>query len=188
MNKNIKLQLIASKISQCQKCPELCVERLKTVPGCGNVDSPIVFIGEGPGKHESEQGIPFCGRSGTLLNNILNACGLKREDVFVLNICKCRPPNNRTPTSEEALACRPFLNLQLKVLNPKYLVCLGSCAAQNLLQTEATIGSLRGQWHAYLHMQLMPTWHPSYGLRNKIAKHQIYEDIMKVVEAVKSEI
>jgi uracil-DNA glycosylase len=185
MNKKEKLQLIADKISQCQRCSELCVNRLKTVPGDGNPDTKIVLLGEGPGKDESEQGIPFCGRSGRLLTNILTACGIQREDVFIANILKCRPPNNRTPSSEEAQNCRPFLDLQLKVIVPKYIVCLGTCAAQNLLGVDTPISKMRGKWHEYKGIKVLPTFHPSYLLRNPSAKKDVWNDLQLLLSELK---
>lgn len=181
MNNQEKLSLIAEKIECCNKCAELAQDRLKTVPGEGNPIAQIVLLGEAPGKHESEQGRPFVGRAGQLLTNILEACGLKREDVYILNICKCRPPNNRTPSPEEAANCRPFLDLQLKVLNPKYIVCLGACAAQNLLNTTVPVGKLRGQWHEYNKVKVMVTWHPAYVLRNPAVKQDVWNDMQLIV-------
>jgi DNA polymerase len=180
MTKEEKISLIVEKINQCEKCPELCASRIQTVPGTGNVNADIVIIGEAPGRTESERGIPFCGRSGELLTNILAACNIKREEIFITNTCKCRPPNNRTPLPDEVENCRPFLNLQLKAINPRYIICMGSCASQNLLGVTTPIGAMRGQWFDYQNIKVMATWHPAYALRNKSAKQEIYEDVMLV--------
>lgn len=175
-----KLDLLEEKVSVCMKCPALCEGRIKTVFGTGNPNPEIVILGEGPGREEAESGLPFVGKSGKLLTNILESLGIQREDVYILNIVKCRPPNNRTPLPEEANNCRSFLDLQLQILKPKYIVCLGACAAQNLLKTTATITSLRGVLHQLetpVQAQVLATYHPSYLLRNPPAKKLVWEDL-----------
>lgn len=177
---------IADKVSRCKKCQELVVNRIKTVPGEGNPNAKIVLIGEGPGQSEAEQGIPFVGRAGKLLNNILQACNLKREEVYILNIVKCRPPGNRTPLPEEVKNCRPFLDLQLKVIRPTYIVCLGAVAAQNLLAVTTPISVLRGEWREYrcpeYTAKVLCTYHPSYLLRNPSAKKDTWEDMKMLLK------
>lgn len=180
MTNQEKLDLIAEKVRQCNKCVEFDRSN-PAVTGNGSPESKIVFCGEAEGKEELSQGKPFVGKAGNLLTNILAACGVKREDVFITNTCQCRPPNNRTPLPEEAANCRPFLDLQLKVIHPKFIVCLGACAAQNLLNTKTPIGQLRGQWHEYKGIKVMATWHPAYALRNSNAKYEIYKDLMIMV-------
>lgn len=181
MNKLQALHILKKEVSQCTKCEEICQIRTQTVFGNGNIDSKIVFVGEGPGRDEDKQGVPFCGRAGTLLNSILDACNIKREDVYVCNILKCRPPNNRTPLPQEIENCSKFFNLQIKILNPKYIVCLGNTAAQALLKTDITISKLRKTWFQYenppIKSQVLVTYHPAFALRNQNAKKEIYEDL-----------
>ena len=180
MDNTTKLKLIEEKIKTCNKCQEMIKEN--PAAGDGFPEAKIVFIGEAEGRSESEQGKVFIGQAGKLLTSILDACEIKREDIFITNICKCRPPNNRMPLPEEASNCRPFLDLQLDVIKPKFIICLGSCATKNLLGMDAPIGTLRGQWFEYRGMKVMPSWHPSYGLRQKKAKYEIYLDVMMVVK------
>jgi uracil-DNA glycosylase len=176
LSKTQKLEMVAAKIKACQKCQDL-LTRLNTVPGCGNPNAKIVCLGEAPGRDEDKQGIPFVGRAGQLLTNILTAVGLNREqDVFILNILKCRPPENRTPTPDEAKNCRGFLNLQLKVIAPKYIMCLGSCAAHNLLGEETPITQMRGKWYEYNGIKVLCTFHPSYLLRQPDRKKDAWDD------------
>ena len=185
MNKFEMLQLVAEKISKCEKCPELVATRIKTVPGQGNPDTKIAFLGEGPGRTESETGIAFCGQAEQLLDNILKACDLHRDRVFIFNIVKCRPPQNRVPTSIEAANCRSFLDLQIKIIQPKYIICLGNSAANYLLGVTTPVSEMRGQWFEYKSAKVIATFHPSYGLRVSSAKHEIYKDLMIMVEEIK---
>jgi len=180
MNKQDMLQTLAGKVAECQKCPKL-VDRTQTVFGDGDPNSKIVLIGEGPGKNEDEQGVPFVGRAGELLNSILSACGLERESVYICNIVKCRPPSNRNPEAEEAENCRPYLDLQLKVIRPRYIVCLGATAAQNLLGTDTPIGKMRGRWYEYNGMKVLCTYHPAYLLRNPKEKKKVWEDLQPLL-------
>ena len=193
MSREVKLQAVQEKVAACMKCPALVANRTQTVFGSGNPNASIVFIGEGPGKDEDEQGLPFVGKSGQLLTNILTACGIKREDVYILNIVKCRPPGNRAPQPEEASNCRLFLELQLRIINPKYIVCLGAVAAQNLLQTETKISALRGEWHVFslddtfgmpVNSKVLCTWHPSYLLRNPAAKIDAWNDMQILLKEI----
>ena len=178
-----KLTLIAEKVHECRRCTEFIASTINHAPGEGDPHAKIVLVGEALGKTESEQGRPFVGAAGKLLDNILTAAGVKREDIYITNTCLCRPPNNRTPTSEEAKNCRVFLNLQLGVIQPDFIICLGACASQNLLGTEERIGNLRGKWHEYKGMKVLCTWHPSYALRGgKVVKQQIWQDLQLLLK------
>jgi DNA polymerase len=187
MNKSEKLNLIADKVCNCQKCPMLVENRNKTVFGSGNPDAKIVFMGEAPGQNEDKQGLPFVGRAGELLTNMIVACGLSREEVYILNALKCRPPNNRPPTPEESSNCRPFLELQLRVIKPKFIVCLGNSAAQSLLQMPVSISSIRGTWFDYkndvVDAKVICTYHPAYLLRQPSAKSDSWNDMQKLIKA-----
>lgn len=190
MQKQEKLDLINEKVKICTRCDVLCETRNQTVFGVGNPNTRIVLLGEAPGKDEDLQGEPFVGRSGRLLNDILKECGIKREDVYILNILKCRPPNNRTPTQRESDNCKVFLDLQLQVIRPDFILCLGSCAAQNLLETEQAISTLRKQIFKYPGenaIKVVCTYHPSYALRNPSAKVEIWNDIKFLLENLDSQ-
>ena len=148
----------------CTAC-ELCSTRKNTVFGQGNRSSPLVFVGEGPGADEDKQGLAFVGRAGKLLTGIFQAAGIEREDVFITNIVKCRPPENRNPLPGEMMACNPFLEAQLALLRPQIVVCLGNVAVKWLLKTSEGISSLRGRWFPWRGILLFPMFHPSYLLR-----------------------
>jgi DNA polymerase len=186
MNKIEMLNLLAKKISRCEKCEELANTRTQTIFDRGNPNAKLVFLGEAGGKDEDRQGKCFVGKAGKLLDNILTACNLTENDVYICNILKCHPPNNRVPTEIEASNCRKFLDLQLKVVSPKFIICLGSTAAQRLLNVDIPISQMRGNWYEYNGIKVMATFHPAYALRNSVAKHEIYKDIMTVLEAVQS--
>lgn len=175
------LQVIQADVQPCTLCGELARTRTQTVFGVGNPMAQICFVGEAPGADEDERGEPFVGRAGQLLTKIIEACQLKREDVFILNVLKCRPPNNRTPLPTEVHNCRPFLDRQLAVIRPQYICCLGGVAAQTLLETDRTIGQLRGQFHDYRGIPVMCTYHPAYLLRNPSAKREVWEDMKKLL-------
>lgn len=180
------LSRLAHEVSQCRRCQELVDNRTQTVFGTGNLNAALVFIGEGPGADEDRQGVPFVGRSGQLLTNIITAgMKLSRQDVYICNIVRCRPPGNRTPLDSEALCCRPFLDATIKVIAPQYICCLGSVAARNLLGTNETIGSLRGKVHDYHGIKVVCTYHPAYLLRNPPAKAQTWEDIKLLMREMK---
>ncbi|MDE0736573.1 MAG: uracil-DNA glycosylase, partial [Pirellulaceae bacterium] len=149
----------------------------QTVFGDGNPQARLCFLGEAPGRDEDKQGVPFVGRAGQLLNDIIEACTLKREDVYILNVIKCRPPENRNPAPEEAANCRGFLQAQLDAIQPEYICCLGTVAAQNLLESKETIGNLRGSFHDYQGIKVLATYHPAYLLRNPSAKRQVWDDM-----------
>lgn len=161
----------------CSQCPELVRNRTQTVFGVGNPDAELVLVGEAPGQEEDVQGEPFVGAAGQLLNRILAACGLRREDVYICNVLKCRPPNNRTPLPQEIANCRGYLEQQLAIIAPKYICCLGAIAAQTLLQTNQSISKLRGKVHRYRGAALVCTYHPAYLLRNPHAKREVWEDM-----------
>lgn len=178
ITKEQQLELLAQKVAACALCPDLATTRTQTVFGTGNPNSPLVFIGEAPGAEEDKKGVPFVGRAGVLLDDIITkGMGLQRESVYICNILRCRPPENRTPSPDEANACRPFLEQTLKIIAPKFLCCLGAVAAQNLLKTEETIGNLRGRVHLFDGMKVVCTYHPAYLLRNPDAKTKTWEDI-----------
>ena len=156
---------LRGRVAACRRCG-LCETRTNTVFGQGAVRTPIVMVGEGPGADEDAQGLAFVGRAGQLLTKILSAAGIDRESVFITNVVKCRPPNNRTPTQEEMLKCGDFLEAQLLLLRPRILVCLGNTPLKWLLRTSEGITALRGRWFDWRGVRLFPMFHPSYLLRN----------------------
>ncbi|GHV46183.1 uracil-DNA glycosylase [Synergistales bacterium] len=156
---------LQARVSVCEKCG-LCQTRTNTVFGQGNVDSPLVFVGEGPGAEEDEKGLAFVGEAGRLLTKILSSGDIDRENAFIANVVKCRPPANRTPLPEETMACGDWLEAQLLLLRPKILVCLGAVAAKWILKTTEGITSLRGRWFDWRGIQVFAMFHPSYLLRN----------------------
>lgn len=156
---------LRGRVAACRRCG-LCETRTNMVFGQGAVHTPIVMVGEGPGADEDAQGLAFVGRAGQLLTKILSAAGIDRESVFITNVVKCRPPNNRTPTQEEMLKCGDFLEAQLLLLRPRILVCLGNTPLKWLLRTSEGITALRGRWFDWRGVQLFPMFHPSYLLRN----------------------
>ena len=159
------LAMNENEIRGCTKC-RLCEQRTQTVFGEGDVDARIFFIGEGPGETEDQTGRPFVGRAGELLNKMIAGMGLKREQVYIANIVKCRPPGNRVPAPDEVATCTPYLERQLEIIRPGAIVTLGLPATQYMLQTKTSMGRLRGQWHNWRGIRLMPTYHPAYVLRN----------------------
>ncbi len=172
------LAAVAQRVAACTRCAELVANRTQTVFGVGNLYARLVFVGEAPGADEDRQGEPFVGRAGQLLNDIIvKGMKMRRQDVYILNILRCRPPENRTPLPVEADACREYLDAQLAVIQPEFICCLGACAAQNLLQTDTPIGRLRGRMHDYRGIKVLCTYHPAYVLRNPPAKRQVWDDI-----------
>jgi DNA polymerase len=139
-------------------------------------------LGEAPGADEDRQGEPFVGRAGQLLTKIIEACTLRRQDVYILNVLKCRPPGNRTPTSDEAASCRPFFRRQLEIIRPEFICCLGSVAAATLLDTTESIGRLRGRFHDWCGVKVLVTYHPAYLLRNPAAKKQVWDDMKMLMK------
>ena len=170
------LDELNSMVCTCLKCP-LGATRIKFVFGVGNPNADIVFVGEAPGADEDAQGEPFVGRAGQLLNKILEAIHFKRDEVYICNILKCRPPNNREPQSDEIDQCEPHLWKQLELLKPKIIVCLGRVAGQTLLRTTASLGDLRGKIHSYRGIKLVVTYHPAALLRNPNWKKPTWEDV-----------
>jgi len=176
------LDAVAEHITGCTSCP-LCQERTNTVPGEGNGDAPeIMFIGEGPGADEDALGRPFVGKAGQLLDKIIVAMGYERKDVFIANVVKCRPPNNRKPLPEEMEMCLPYLRGQIKLIKPKIIVGLGATAMEGLLGRKVAITRLRGTWQEYEGIRLMPTFHPSYLLREASKKKDVWQDLQLVLK------
>ena len=172
-----RLAELKTRVAACVRCQELATTRKQTVFGVGNPEARLLFIGEAPGADEDAQGEPFVGRAGQLLNDIIRACRMKREDVYICNILRCRPPGNRLPNPQEAANCREFLDGQIAIVNPEYIVCWGSCAAKNLLGSEDSIGKMRGKFYRYGGAKVLCTYHPSYLLRNPAAKKDVWEDM-----------
>lgn len=177
------LVAIRADIGDCTRCKLHTLGRKQIVFGVGNPAADLMFVGEAPGADEDEQGIPFIGRAGQLLTKIIEAIDLKREDVYIANIIKCRPPQNRNPEPDEVDRCEPFLFGQIDVIKPKIVVALGKYAAQTLLRTETPISRLRGQVFDYRDAKLIPTFHPAYLLRNPSSKREVWED-MKLVRSL----
>jgi uracil-DNA glycosylase len=175
------LAALARRVAGCARCPALASTRTQTVFGTGALDPELCFIGEAPGADEDRLGEPFVGAAGQLLNRIIAACGMKREEVYICNILRCRPPGNRTPLPDEAANCREYLDATLDLVRPKFVCCLGACAAQNLLGTQASVGRLRGRFHDFRGMTVAVTYHPAYLLRNEAAKKDVWEDMRKLL-------
>jgi DNA polymerase len=170
------LDEIAAVVAKCTRCP-LYATAKNPVPGVGNPDADFMLVGEAPGANEDERGEPFVGQAGQLLNKIIGAIGLSRDDVFIANVLKHRPPGNRNPLPEEITACSPYLVRQIELIRPKVIVALGTFAAQTLLDTKLTIGKLRGQVHRYYGVPLIVTYHPAALLRNQAWKRPTWEDV-----------
>src|SRR5437773_5163563 len=177
-----ELTVLAQNVTQCMRCSELMATRTQTVFGVGKIDPEICFVGEAPGADEDRQGEPFVGPAGQLLNRIIVACGMKREDVYICNILKCRPPGNRTPLPNEAANCREYLEEQIDLVRPRFICALGACAAQNLLNTTLSITKLRGRFLDYRGIPVLCTYHPAYLLRSPEKKKEVWDD-MKVLLA-----
>jgi DNA polymerase len=180
------LRAIRDDIGDCTRCKLHTLGRTQVVFGVGNPEADLMFVGEAPGADEDEQGIPFVGRAGQLLTKIIEAINLTRDDVYIANIIKCRPPQNRNPEPDEVASCEPFLFSQIDVIKPKVIVALGKYAAQTLLRTETPISRLRGQVFDYRGAKLIPTFHPAYLLRNPSSKREVWED-MKLVKRLLTE-
>lgn len=195
MKQSEALTVIGNAISRCNLCIELSEYRTANnyhhVPGEGAPNADLMFLGEGPGEDEAESGRPFVGKAGKLLDKIITAAGFRRDQVFILNIVKCRPPGNRVPTEEEAKNCRKFLEMQIQIVNPKWIICLGKTAAINLLgySEKMTVNNLRGQ-HEYEGRHVICTFHPSFLLRpgNEWAKSELWEDIKPAIAALQKQI
>ncbi|HEX8098506.1 MAG TPA: uracil-DNA glycosylase [Pyrinomonadaceae bacterium] len=174
------LEDIWNDIGECMRCPLCCQGRSKVVNSEGNRKARLMFVGEAPGADEDAQGRPFVGRAGQLLNKIIEAIGLKREDILIGNVNRCRPPQNRTPTLAEAAVCKPFLLREIAVVRPEVIVVLGNTAMKNLLDTKEGITRLRGQFQDYKGIKVMPTFHPAYLLRDPSKKREAWDDMKKV--------
>lgn len=179
-SKVMNLEEIREEIGDCTRC-QLHEGRTNLVFGDGNPKARLMFVGEGPGRDEDMQGKPFVGRSGKLLTKIIEAMGLTREDVYIGNVVKCRPPNNRTPEQNEMDTCEQFLFKQIRFINPEVIVCLGATAAKSILKTKSSLGSLRGKFHSYSGTKLMVTYHPAALLRNPNFKKPAWEDMQVVM-------
>ena len=180
---NDSLERIREYIGDCTRC-KLHKARTNIVFGVGNPKADLVFIGESPGHDEDVQGEPFVGRAGKLLTQMIEAMGLRRQDVYICNVVKCRPPENRLPERDEITTCSPFLVRQLAVIQPKVICCLGACAAQTLLETNQGISRFRGEWFDYRGAKLIATYHPAYLLRNPNAKGEVWKDLQKVMSVL----
>ncbi|GAC1618546.1 MAG: hypothetical protein PVS2B2_03490 [Candidatus Acidiferrum sp.] len=174
------LPLIQAELGECTRC-KLHKTRNKIVFGDGNPKAELVFVGEGPGADEDAQGLPFVGRAGKLLTQMIQAMGLQRSNVYICNVVKCRPPQNRPPEKDEVAECSPFLLRQIDAIAPKVIVCLGATAAKLLLETDLGISQFRGQWLNFRGRKLMATYHPAYLLRNPAAKSEVWKDLQKVM-------
>ena len=175
------LDQIRRELGDCRRC-KLCTGRKNIVFGVGNPRAELVFVGEGPGEQEDLQGVPFVGPAGELLTKMIGAMGFSRDQVYICNVVKCRPPGNRNPEPDEINACEPFLRSQLLALQPKVIVALGKFAAQTLLRDSTPITRLRGQWREYQGVKLMPTFHPAYLLRSPQEKRKAWEDLQQVMK------
>ena len=175
------LDEIRRELGDCKRC-KLCTGRKNIVFGAGSPRAELVFVGEGPGADEDVQGVPFVGAAGQLLTKMIEAMGYRRDDVYICNVVKCRPPNNRNPEPDEVTACEPFLRAQLRAVQPKVVVALGKFAAQTLLRDTTPITKMRGNWREYEGIKLMPTFHPAYLLRQPAEKKKAWEDLQQVMK------
>ncbi len=187
LSKGEQLQFFARAIANCTLCP-LCQSRTQVVFGVGNPDAELMFVGEAPGHDEDVQGEPFVGRAGQLLNKIIEAMGFKRQDVYIANVNKCRPPNNRAPMPDEMDRCRPYLLRQIDMIKPKIICLLGATAVRGLLQSKESITSIRGRFLRWRGVLVMPTFHPAYLLRNPEEKRTVWEDVQKVRDVLRGKL
>jgi DNA polymerase len=176
------LDVLRDEVAACRLCEPLAKARTHTVFGAGPATARLCFLGEAPGADEDASGEPFVGRAGQLLTKIIESCTLSREEVYILNVLKCRPPENRRPQPDETANCRGYFEKQLEIIAPEFICCLGTTAAQALLQTDETIGGLRKRWFTWGTAQVICTYHPSYLLRNPPAKREVWDD-MKLLMA-----
>jgi len=177
-----ELARIETRAKACVLCRELSRCRHSVVFGTGNPRAELLFVGEAPGADEDAQGEPFVGRAGQLLTKILQAMGCRREDVYISNVLKCRPPQNRTPLPDEVANCLPYLLSQIELIRPKVIVALGATAVRALLDVQLGITKMRGHWYTFRDIPIMPTFHPAYLLRNPAAKREVWEDMKAVLE------
>jgi len=178
------LEAVRTELGECTRC-KLHKTRTNIVFGVGSPEARLMFVGEAPGEDEDLQGYPFVGKAGQLLTKMIEAMGLRREDVYICNTVKCRPPNNRNPEPDELLACEPFLKGQLGAVKPEAIVTLGKFAAQALLREQTPITRLRGQWREYEGIPVMPTFHPAYLLRSPAEKGKVWEDLKQVMKRLR---
>jgi len=179
------LESLKELVEICEKC-DLCKTRNNIVFGSGNINSKIVFVGEAPGKNEDEQGLPFVGRSGKLLTDIIEkGMKLKRNDVYICNVIKCRPPNNRNPSKKEIFNCESYLEKQLNLINPDVIIALGLHAGNTLLKQDLKMKEMLGNWYKYNNIDLRVIYHPSYLLRNPSAKKIVWEDVKEILKFLK---
>ena len=184
----VALAALAAEVSECTKC-DLCHSRTQTVFADGNPSADLVFVGEAPGYNEDQQGVPFVGRAGQLLTDIIvKGMQMRREDVYICNVIKCRPPENRDPTLEEKRQCESYLIRQLELVRPKVICALGGHAAKTLLQTDESTGRLRGKWHFYHGIPLRVTYHPAYLLRSPGEKSKTWDDIQEIMKVLRGEV
>ncbi|MEE3104267.1 MAG: uracil-DNA glycosylase [Acidobacteriota bacterium] len=174
------LEAVRSDLGECTRCKLSGLGRQQIVFGVGNPSAELMFVGEAPGRDEDTQGIPFVGRAGQLLTKIIEAIGQSRESVYIANVIKCRPPQNRNPEEDEVETCEPFLFRQIDVIRPRVIVALGAFAAKTLLRSDAPISKLRGREYEYRGATLIPTFHPAYLLRNSKGKREVWEDMKRV--------
>ena len=179
-----QLEILSGDVRNCTACHELVQNRTQTVFGVGSIRPRLCFFGEAPGADEDRQGEPFVGRAGQLLNKIIAAMTLKREDVYILNAIKCRPPGNRNPTIDETACCRHYWVRQLEILRPEFICCLGGVAANTLFASNESVGKMRNRWLEYRGAKVMVTYHPAYLLRNEFAKRYAWADIQKLMDAM----
>ena len=182
--KREQLQVLNEEVAPCTQCEILAQGRTQTVFGVGNPNAELCFIGEAPGRDEDKKGEPFVGRAGQLLDRIIVACNMTRDEVYICNILKCRPPDNRNPLPDEVAHCRTFLDRQLEIVKPRFICTLGGVASQTLLDVQQSMGKLRGQFYSYLNSQVMCTYHPAYLLRNPAAKAMVWEDMKMLMAAM----
>ena len=185
MNKADMLQLLSEEVSGCKRCQYLASSRIQTVFGRGNPEAKVVICAEAPGANEDQQGLPFVGRAGELLNGILAECGIDQNDVYICNILKCRPLGNAYPKPDEAANCRAFLDLQLEIIAPDFIVCMGAAAANYLLEMDEPITKIRGKWWYYRSSQVICTFHPAYILRQPEKKKYVLDDMHSLLREMK---
>ncbi len=181
------LAVIRNEVENCRRC-NLYKERRRTVFGAGDSKARLVFVGEAPGREEDIQGEPFVGDAGVLLTKIIEAMNLTRDQVYISNVVKCRPPNNRNPLPDEISACSKFLRRQLKVIRPEFICALGAVAARSILDVKAPISQLRGRFHTFMGIKVMPTYHPAALLRNPQLKRDVWEDVKKLMAGYESQV